>query len=114
MKKIIDFLYVITFTKFYFNYLLITNPVSKNILIRFVYGGFKKDYGIKNKKSRCELSYMLIIVHSILFVFLFYIDTYISITNILVNFYPMLVNLYIAYRLRIIIKYYEKRRQINM
>lgn len=94
-------------TLFYLDWLLITNPKSYNSLINYIYGNLTKSYSAFNYKNRYKLSYILMLIHFILF--FVYIKSNI-IGNILINVYPLFVQLFLFFKLRIIInhkKYYH-------
>jgi len=100
--KTLNFLFVLTGAKFYMDWLLITNPVSKNPLWRFIMSPMKKTYSATDYKSRYTGCYMFIIIHIIMgLVYLYTGGPFI--TNLLVNIYPIVVNTYLAIRLRKII-----------
>ena len=97
--KTLNFLFVLTGAKFYMDWLLITNPVSKNPLWRFIMSPMKKSYSATDYKSRYTGCYMFIIVHIIMgLVYLYTGGPFII--NLLVNVYPIIVNTYLAIRLR--------------
>ena len=97
---LVDWLFVLCGGKFFFDWILPTNPSSKNIL------WFMFKYGPKMQgdvcTSRIEICYILIIIHigfAVLFTFL---NGFFTIGNILVNIYPIIVQLYIYYRCKTI------------
>lgn len=98
LDKIIDILFIFTGTKFYLDYLLLTNPSSKFILFRIFAYPLRYCYKLsRNSTNRFELAIMLFIVHSICFIIFLFISNSI-ITNILVNIYPCLIQLYYGYK----------------
>lgn len=106
LDKIIKILFIITGTKFYLDWILITNPTSKNPIIRFFYNSLKNEYTATNYKKRYNSCYVLGTIHVIFFFLLFWLDGWtISLINLLVNVYPIFVQFFIGYRLRKIIKH---------
>jgi hypothetical protein len=97
-RKIIAILYLVSGTKFYFEWLLITNPVSKNPAIKLFWGWAKESYTAKDPSTRLRLAWGLGLVHMWLGVGFAAIDGGIELTNLLVNFYPIFVQIYIGYR----------------
>lgn len=101
-NKILNYFFIFTGTKLYFNYILPTNPVSKNPL-------FKALWGYKNNKmlsceSRIILAFIFGGIHILGFV------TYIVTernwcSNILINVYPVIVQICIGLKCYLVLTY---------
>lgn len=107
MRKIIDILFIITLSRFYLNWILITNPSSHNPVIKFVWGWCKDGYEAKKYKSRFNFALIAGITHLFFAIMMFCVGEGLTLTNLLVNIYPVMVQLYIGYRCYIIIKHKE-------
>jgi len=111
--QILNFLFIITLGKFFFQWILPTNPSSRTPLWRV----FSKTAGLNSPVKIGTLKYKLIgvkglfIIHMLLAVLFYFVfdDMKISLSNILANFYPMWVQVYIGLRCYWVIK---RRRQI--
>lgn len=84
--------------RLYMNWILPTNPASKNPLIRKVFGWNKEAYCGFNYKTRLKFSYIYGIIHLIGAIALFLLGKFFSLENILVNLYPIIVQIYIGTR----------------
>jgi hypothetical protein len=89
------------------DYVLITNPISKNIIIKFCFGYFKMLYSGATYYQRFYTAIMCCILHFI-FIILYIIIKCDFIINLLVNIYPFIINLYIGYRCYNIIQIKKK------
>ena len=99
--KILNFLFVITLGKFFLQWILPTNPQSRNPLWRILTKSIKLNYSAtpKNIKTRFFMAKILFIVHLSLAIISFILDDIkIAPSNVLVNFYPMWVQVYIGLR----------------
>jgi len=103
MSKVLKYFFILSGAKFYMDYLLITNPASKNIFIQFFYRKAKNEYTAYNYKARYNLAINLGIIHFLWMLLLFAIDTY-FIVNLLINIYPLIVQIWVGYRCWIIKK----------
>lgn len=93
--------FIIIGVRFYFDWILPTNPVTKNPLFRLIY---KKNWITKiSPTERLNFCYGFIAVHLFLGVFL-PSDSIFYWENILANIYPILVQIYIGVRCYRIIK----------
>lgn len=83
--------------KFYFDWLLFTNPVSKNPLWKWFckWAAIHQWYG---PLYRLDSAYRLFNIHLALFGWYYLADNAFSPWNILTNLYPMLVQVYIGGR----------------
>lgn len=108
MRKLLEFLFVITGGKFYFKYILITNPSSRNPINRWFCKTIGLDHSYKYLSNRIFAGRVMFVLHFILAIIYGFNDKpSISIfVNVLVNIYPMWVQVYIMYRCHLIM---EKR-----
>ena len=97
-QGIINNIFILCGGKFYLDYLLLTNPTSKNPIIKLLFGWLKKSYVAKDYEGRYSLAIILIVVHLIFFTVFLIADKRVSFSNTLVNLYPIIVQLYIGYR----------------
>ena len=98
---LIDWLFVLCGGKFFFDWILPTNPSSKNPM------WFMFKYGSKIKgdvcTSRILMCYNLTIIHlSFAVLYTIFLNGFFTIENILINIYPIIVQLYIYYRCKTI------------
>lgn len=109
--KILNFLFTITLGRFYFNWILPTNNSSKNPLFKFILSklGLANDLysqgGRLRAKDRIIATYISASIHIILVIL--YLDTHL-VTQMLVNIYPIWVQIYIGIRCWRIIKHKRK------
>ena len=96
--SIITWIFVFCGGKFYLDYILITNPISNNILIRLLYGNMRQVYTANNINKRYKLSIKLALIHIIAFAINSYMGQMLSFSNILINIYPIIVQTYIGYK----------------
>jgi hypothetical protein len=97
--KIIDFLFVFSGTQLYLNWILPTNPQSKNPLYRLFYGKLRFKPYAKNYKDRLGLACGFIGIHTIAAIMYIIVGhDFLGWSNVLVNLYPILVNFYIGYQ----------------
>jgi len=101
-RTIVDWIFILIGAKFYMDYILPTNPASKNPLWRSLFKSMKESYGVSNIKSRYTQCYAFITIHLLGGIISIFVDVNI-ILNSLVNFYPILVNIYLAIRLKRVI-----------
>jgi len=95
---IIDLIFILIGGKFFMDWLLPTNNSSKNIIWKTLVSIIKNSYSAKDYKTRYKSCFGFISVHIVCFIwFLFTSD---MLTNILCNIYPIIVNIYIALRLK--------------
>ena len=97
-RRFIDFLYKISLTKFFMEWILITNPISKNPVIKLLWGWTKEYYTAKDPQIRLDLAKVLFTVHLALGIIMLILDPHAWFVNILVNVYPMLVQSYVGFR----------------
>lgn len=94
INRIINWIFVFSGTNFYMNWILPTNPQSKNPVIKFCWFGFK----FKNAKNRfyCGIIYLCIHISGAIISY----NTKImwTIENIFINLYPIIIQLYIGYK----------------
>ena len=101
MNKILKLLFVITGGELYFKYILPTNPSSRNPINRWLCKRVGIDWSVSRKTAyqRLYSAYLLIILHGIMFILTKLLSTTNStLINVLVNLYPVWVNVYIGYR----------------
>jgi len=84
--------------KFYLNWILVTNPTSKNPLIKLLYGWMKSSYSAKDFRNRYGFAWFFGIIHMVIAILMFIDGRGFTITNLLVNIYPIVVQLYIGFR----------------
>jgi hypothetical protein len=103
MKKnrpILHFVFFATGGKIYMDWLLITNSSSKNPLIKWVTTFLRLDYSINKRwklKTRYVGTYILSGLHIVGFI-LFVHNNISIVENILINVYPVWVQVYIGDR----------------
>ncbi len=112
MTANIDFLFKITGAKFYMDWLLITNPISKNPIIKFLWGWMKSVYTANNYKYRFRLSIILFSVHFVMFIFAFFDNNYNFMWEIIYNIYPMIIQIYVGYRCWCVIKWKKYKNML--
>jgi hypothetical protein len=94
-----EFFFKLVGAKFYMDWLLITNPISKNPIIKLVWGWAKFAYTAKDYNNRLRLAIILFTVHFIMFILDIFLDrSYNIIWEILYNIYPMIIQIYVGYR----------------
>jgi hypothetical protein len=115
IKNIPKLLFIYTGTKLFMDYILITNPISKNPLVKYIYGFMKKAYTATDYKERLIDAKILTVIH-LLGIGIYILLDVNWIANIIFNVYPILVQLYIGYRCYKIIKFKEcqRRNQIEL
>lgn len=109
--KILNFLFVITLGKFFFQWLLPTNPRSHNPICRISSQLMSLDYSatLKSIKQRLKCAVATFIIHlAIALVFFFLEGMRINYGNVIANLYPMWVQVYIGLRCYWAIKEREK------
>lgn len=84
--------------KFYMDWILPTNPTSKNKLIILLWGGKKRHCWTWDYKNRIKFCYIYGGIHIVFAILNAISGTFLSVGNILVNIYPIIVQLYIFYR----------------
>jgi hypothetical protein len=98
LYAVISWLFILSGGKLYLDYILITNPISKNPLIKFIYGWSREVYSAKNYKRRYITAYAYSGIHIVCLNINLITGNMWTLSNILVNLYPILVNIYIGYR----------------
>lgn len=108
-RNTVDLIYLLSGTKFFCEWLLITNPTSKNPLIKLFFGWAKKSYTAFDPEARLQEAWKLGFFH--LWFSIICIITYggLDKCNIFVNIYPIFTQIYIGYRCNCILK---KRKRI--
>lgn len=93
-----DILFILCGGKLYLDYILLTNEKSKNPLIKILFPKLN-DWNWRYK-SRLKFAYTAGTAHVLFAIFMFTIGLEFSviIINILVNIYPIIVQLYIGVR----------------
>ena len=89
--------FILSGAKLYMDWILPTNPTSKNPLIRFFYGWAKRSLSARDVESRLKQAYILGATHFIMFTFSIIFDVN-FIINMLVNVYPIIIQLHVGYR----------------
>lgn len=106
-QDLYSMLFILIGGKFYLNWMLITNPTSKNFLIR----RFWKNNSIfrySSIKDRYGACFALGGIHLLIGTFFLFIDQGLLPGNVLTNLYPCLVQLYIGIRCHKILKSRQK------
>lgn len=93
------------------DWMLITNPDSKNTLIRKMWGNYSWKV-IANYKDRYESCYTLAAIHIIGMFIAECTNDFVSFWNILVNVYPVLIQVYIGIRLHRVCKFKNSKYNI--
>lgn len=101
--NIIDIIFILIGGKLYMDWILPTNPTSKNILFRFM-RPFKPGYSANKYNNRYKQSITFITIHLIAAI-CYFLTPCSLISNILINFYPIIVNSYILIRLQKVINH---------
>lgn len=83
---------------FYMNWILLTNPTSKNPLIRLIYRWNKKGYCGFHYENRLKMCYVYGGIHLVETIIMASMGGVFSLTNILLNIYPIIVQLWIGWR----------------
>lgn len=107
-KTFIDLLFIICGGKFYLDYILPTNSQSKNPIVRIFSSLLEYDTDYKTRYISC---YVFGGIHIVGLIAYFYMNISI-ILNILINIYPIVVQLYIGYRIVKIMKHKRKIKKL--
>lgn len=105
-RKIADFLFIATGTEFYMDWVLPTNPSSHNPFIRIFLIFLKPAYNFHQYRIRLGVAIAAFSMHSF-FCILMLINPqtlFSLVSNLFVNIYPMMIQLYIGYRCICVIK----------
>lgn len=97
IMKILHWLFVLSGGQFYLNWILPTNPSSKNPLINLIYGG-RQHCWYGDYKVRLKACFMYGIIHIIGAILYFFINEFWTICNLAINIYPIIVQVYIGIR----------------
>lgn len=89
--------FILSGAKFYMDWLLVTNPISKNPIIKLLWGWTKKWYTGTKYEQRLHTAISCFTVHFVLGIIYYFIDCG-FVTNMAVNVYPCIVNAWIGYR----------------
>lgn len=92
--RIIRWFFILCGGKFYLNWILPTNPMSKNPLIILMWGGKKCNWWWKYN-DRMTMCYVYGGIHLVFAGLNLAIGQFWSVGNILVNIYPIIVQCYI-------------------
>jgi hypothetical protein len=84
--------------QFYLNWILPTNPTSKNPVIKLLYGWMKALYTAKDVTNRYYCAIIYGSIHIIMGTLMFIDGRGFTIGNLLVNIYPIIVQVYIGVR----------------
>ena len=103
----LDIMFIIIGGRFYMDWILPTNPASKNPVWRFIISPIKESYSSKNLNGRFIQSFVFISIHVVGLLF-YIIGDGDFLSNLLVNIYPIIVNTYIAIRINNIIRKRKK------
>lgn len=95
---VIRWFFILCGGQLYLNWILPTNPMSKNPLIKFLWGWMKMAYCGRDYNGRYWKAYLYFTIHFIFCVVNFIDGQMFSLGNILVNIYPMIVQMWIGYR----------------
>jgi len=116
IRDVVEVLAIVTGTKFYMNWLLVTNGQSKNPIIRFIASGLSALKSVKIRKASAVRIFTIHIIG-----FLTYIIIPLSIIghippmwwlfNLFVNVYPCFVQLYVGYRCHRVIQHRKSIRK---
>ena len=96
--NIISWIFILSGGKFYLDYLLPTNPTSKNKVIQFIFGWARFAYTGKEPIKRYFMSYTFGGAHFIALILNARNGNLFDLDNILINMYPILVQIWIGYR----------------
>lgn len=104
-NKVLNYFFIFTGTKLYFNYILPTNPVSKNPLFKALWG--YRNNEMLSCKSRIISAFIFGGIHILGFV------TYIVnennwCSNILINVYPVMVQICIGLKCYLVLAHRDK------
>lgn len=108
-RKVLDAAFILSGAKLYLDWLLITNPASKNPVIKFFWGWAELSYTAWTPTNRLQLAWVAGWLHFCFASMEIIGSGRVSITNILVNIYPVFVQIYIGYRCHKVIKRKSKR-----
>ncbi len=115
-RGVVDWLFLLIGAKFFLDWILPTNPQSKNIIIRYCWGNAKnpQNYNFGGYKIRFYMTFVYSTIH-ISFCYFSYISGNLwTIGNILVNIYPIIIQFYIGYRILLVMIHKRKFRKLNI
>lgn len=98
------FIYKWIGAKFYFDWILPTNWSSKNPLFRVLWLYYWRKPMRILPNNRLIFAYVYISIHTIFLSISIFTLTF-GLSDVIVNIYPIIVNLYIGYRCKILINY---------
>lgn len=98
LSQVIRWIFILCGAQFFMNWILLTNPTSKNPIIKFIYGWNKKAYCGFKYTERLQSAYFLGSVHIIFAVIMVFSGGFFTIMNLFINIYPAIVQLYIGWR----------------
>ncbi len=108
INDVIYILFVMVGGKFYLDWLLITNPKSKNPPIKWLWFAIFGD-SLYTPRSRYIGAYLYGGIHLIFCICMIVCGGFWTVANFLVNVYPILVQIYIGFRCYRIIQYKKLR-----
>lgn len=97
-SDVLRWFFILCGGQLYLNWILLTNPTSKNPLIRAIYGWNKKGYCGFHYETRLIMAYAYGASHLFLAILMAFAGGFFSLSNILVNIYPIIVQIYIGAR----------------
>jgi len=100
--SLLNWFFILSGTKFYLDYILITNPTSKNPIIRSLYRYLQNPYSATDYKSRFNMALAAGTIHVIGVILYTYLDMFYSWSNLLINIYPIIIQIYVGYRLYLV------------
>jgi len=95
-RKIVDIIFKLIGAKFYLDWLLFSNWSSKNPFYKWLYKSLPKE-NIIDVKTRINFAYVFGVIH-LLFLLIDIVCHAFSFSDVVINIYPIIVNLYIGYR----------------
>lgn len=96
--RYIQYFFVLSGGQFYLKWILPTNPTSKNPIIKTLFGWAKFIYTGKDVETRYTCAWIWGGVHIILGTTMFVDGRGFTINNLLINIYPIIVQMYIGIR----------------
>ena len=95
---VINWLFVLCGGKLYLDWILITNPISRNPIIKLLYGWMRKAYTARDCNARYHSAYIYGGIHLVFMIIQIASGSMWSVDNMVVNVYPVIVQAYIGYR----------------
>lgn len=94
--QMLEWFFILSGTKFYLNWILPTNPASKNPLFKKFWTGKLVNF---TPRRRIKFAYLYGGIHLVGVVPMYLVlGTFFSVPNVLINLYPIMVQIYVFIR----------------